>query len=187
MLEDLIKLGLTIVKNNTNNNNDIINYQTLILNNNYDCLINNNIYDSYYNRLIIPIFNEFNKPIGFGARLLPNNNDNSPKNHTKTVAKYMNSPESILFKKKYNLYGIDKLKSMNINSNINSNINNNNALKLNGKVNGKLSEDVIIVEGYFDVMSLYDNNVCNVLSCLGTALTKEQVSHSLVFIRLCLN
>jgi DNA primase len=78
--------------------------------------------------------------IGFGGRDL---GDNGPK--------YLNSPESSVFSKKNNLYGLNITRQ---------DINNSNC--------------AIMVEGYMDLVSLYKNGVTNVAASLGTALTENQ-------------
>ena len=97
-------------------------------------------YDKFRGRVIFPIQNTGGKVIGFGGRII---GDGEPK--------YLNSQESAVFRKKYNLYG----------------------LNLSGAEARK--EDVIVlVEGYMDVVSLYQSGVRNVSASLGTALTENQ-------------
>ncbi|MCI8284854.1 MAG: DNA primase [Firmicutes bacterium] len=100
----------------------------------------NRYYDKFRNRIIFPIFNTRGKVIGFGGRTL---GEDGPK--------YLNSPESNVFSKKNNLYGLNLTRQ---------DINNNNY--------------AIIVEGYMDLVSLYKNGVTNVAATLGTALTENQ-------------
>ena len=99
-------------------------------------------YDKYRNRVIFPIINTRGKVIGFGGRIL---GDGMPK--------YLNSPESPVFLKKNNLYGLNLTRQ---------DINKENY--------------VILVEGYMDVISLYQNGVRNVSASLGTALTESQAA-----------
>lgn len=98
------------------------------------------VYDKFRSRVMFPIFNVRNKIIGFGGRIV---GDGDPK--------YLNSPENIIFKKKDNLYGLNKSK---------------NAIQDEGYA--------ILVEGYMDCVSLYQFGVCNVAASLGTALTENQ-------------
>jgi DNA primase len=100
----------------------------------------NRYYDKFRNRVIFPIFNTGGKVIGFGGRDLGNNGP-----------KYLNSPESSVFSKKNNLYGLNITRQ---------DINNSNC--------------AIMVEGYMDLVSLYKNGVTNVAASLGTALTENQ-------------
>ncbi|MCL1810317.1 MAG: toprim domain-containing protein, partial [Clostridiales bacterium] len=98
------------------------------------------IYDKFRDRVIFPIINSSGKVIGFGGRAL---GDADPK--------YLNSPESAVFLKKNNLFG----------------------LNLTRQEIGKENR-AILVEGYMDVISLYQYGVRNVSATLGTALTENQ-------------
>ncbi len=97
-------------------------------------------YDKFRNRLIFPIKNTRNKVIGFGGRAVSGE-----------MPKYLNSPETLIFKKKENLYGLDQAK---------------NAIRKKNRA--------ILVEGYMDVVSLADRGIENAVATLGTALTPEQ-------------
>lgn len=97
-------------------------------------------YDKFRNRVIFPILNTSGKVIGFGGRII---GDGEPK--------YLNSQESAVFQKKYNLYGL--------------NLTGNDVRK---------SDSIVLVEGYMDVVSLYQHGVRNVSASLGTALTENQ-------------
>ena len=100
---------------------------------------NEKVYDRFRNRIMFPIKNTAGKTIAFGGRTL----DKEEK------AKYINSPESKLFYKSSELYGLyESAKHIN---------------KLN---------NVIIVEGYTDVISLHNNSFQNSVASLGTAFTK---------------
>jgi len=102
---------------------------------------NGKCYDKFRNRVIFPIINTSGKVIGFGGRAIdPNDNP-----------KYLNSPESKVFQKKNNLYGL--------------NISRQNVGK---------EGYIILVEGYMDVIALYQGGVENVAASLGTALTENQ-------------
>ena len=101
---------------------------------------NGRVYDKFRGRVIFPIINVRGKVIGFGGRILE---DGEPK--------YLNSPESAVYQKKYNLYGINRSKD------------------------AMLREDfAILVEGYMDCVSLYQSGIENVAASCGTALTPEQ-------------
>lgn len=100
---------------------------------------NNSIYDRFRNRVIFPVFNYKGKVIGFGGRVL---DDSKPK--------YLNSPETLVFNKGINLYGL------------------NFALK------NKINDMFIMVEGYMDCISLHQAGITNVVASLGTALTINQ-------------
>ncbi|MEG0156461.1 MAG: DNA primase, partial [Anaerovoracaceae bacterium] len=97
-------------------------------------------YDKFRDRVIFPIQNTGGKVIGFGGRAL---GEDGPK--------YLNSPETPVFHKKNNLYGLNLTRS-----------------EIGREDCG------ILVEGYMDVVSLYQHGVRNVSASLGTALTENQ-------------
>jgi DNA primase len=99
-------------------------------------------YDKFRDRVMFPIINTRGKVIGFGGRTL---HDGTPK--------YLNSPESPVFSKKNNLYGLNLTRQ---------DINKENY--------------AILVEGYMDVISLYQHGIRNVSASLGTALTENQAA-----------
>ena len=101
---------------------------------------NGRVYDKFRNRVIFPIFNARDKVIGFGGRAI---DDSTPK--------YLNSPESEIFKKKDNLYGLNLAKSAIRKQNL-----------------------ALVVEGYMDVVSLVEAGIEIAVASLGTALTPEQ-------------
>ncbi|AJA48360.1 DNA primase [Clostridium pasteurianum DSM 525 = ATCC 6013] len=98
-----------------------------------------NKYDRFRNRVMFPVFDYKGKVIGFGGRVL---DDSKPK--------YLNSPETALFKKGINLYGL------------------NFVLKNDNK------RTIIIVEGYMDCITLHQYGINNTVASLGTALTVNQ-------------
>ncbi len=100
----------------------------------------NIFYDKYRNRVIFPIFDYKSNIIGFGGRVLDD-----------SLPKYLNSPESDVFNKRLNLYGL------------------NFSRKFIGN-----KRELILVEGYMDLISLYQFGIKNVVATLGTALTKSQ-------------
>ncbi len=95
--------------------------------------------DQFYNRLMIPIFDDLERVVGFSGRTLGEGNP-----------KYLNSREDSVFSKKNILYNL------------------NNAKKIN-------SDELIIVEGFFDVISLHRLKIKNVVALMGTAFTKEHI------------
>ncbi|WP_050606841.1 DNA primase [Clostridium niameyense] len=99
---------------------------------------NNSCYDRFRNRVIFPVFDYKGRVIGFGGRVL---DDSKPK--------YLNSPETYVFKKGTNLYGL------------------NYAIK-------QRTRNLIIVEGYMDCITLHQYGIENVVASLGTALTMNQ-------------
>jgi len=98
-------------------------------------------YDRFRGRLIFPIRDEGGRVIGFGGRTLGNG---SPK--------YLNSPETPLFSKRRNLYGLHLARS---------------AIRE--------ADAVVVVEGYTDLLALHQFGVPNSVATLGTALTPEHV------------
>lgn len=103
---------------------------------------NSKFYDRFRSRIMFPIRNKFGKTIGFGARALS----------SEQTPKYLNSPETIVFSKNQELYGLDEVKSK---------LNNLNSL--------------IVVEGYLDVLMLAQSEIYNVVATLGTALNEHHV------------
>ncbi|WP_416335330.1 DNA primase [Anaerococcus sp. DFU013_CI05] len=97
-----------------------------------------NYYDKYRNRIIFPIINHYGNVIGFGGRAIG-----------EEMPKYLNSPESDIFKKRYNLYGLNIYKK-------------------------QKGTDIILVEGYMDVIALNHHGVDYAVASLGTALTADQ-------------
>ncbi len=101
------------------------------------------LYDRFRDRVIFPIHNISGRVVGFGGRTLRTD---------KSVAKYQNSPESEIYSKKNELYGLYFAKK---------------AIQ---------KEDfAIMVEGYTDVISMYQAGVENVVASSGTSLTTEQI------------
>jgi len=98
-------------------------------------------YDRFRNRLLFPIRDIQGRVTGFGARVLDD-----------SLPKYINSPQTSIFDKSSNLYGIDKAKS---------------AIKKKNLV--------IIVEGYMDVLTAHQHDWQNVVGSMGTSLTENQV------------
>ena len=104
----------------------------------------NGYYDFFRNRLMFPIKDYKSNLIAFGGRAIDNSN-----------IKYINSSDSPIFKKSFNLFNL------------------NLAIEENRKV-----ENLIIVEGYMDVISLFQNNFKNTVAPLGTALTSYQLQRA---------
>lgn len=95
-------------------------------------------FDRFRGRIMFPIFDLRGNVIGFGGRVLDN-----------SLPKYMNSPETIVYNKRRNLYAL-------------------NFAKNSGE------KRIIVVEGYMDVISLYQFGIINTVASLGTALTESQ-------------
>ena len=99
--------------------------------------------DRFFDRVMFPIHSVSGRVIAFGGRTLKTD---------KTVAKYVNSPESEIYVKSKSLYGIYFAK------------------------NGISRQDkCILVEGYLDVLSMHQLGINNVVASSGTSLTVEQV------------
>ena len=100
-------------------------------------------YDRFRDRLMFPIRNIKGDSIAFGGRLLTEKNDQ---------AKYLNSPETKTYKKKYELYGLYEIRKVN-----------------------KRPESIFLVEGYMDVIGLFQHGIKNSVASSGTAFTVEQL------------
>lgn len=96
-------------------------------------------YDRFRGRIIFPILDVQGRIIAFGGRVIDN-----------SLPKYLNSPETPIFSKRHNIYGL----------NIAKNYSRNNR--------------ILLVEGYMDVISLYKNGLRYCVASLGTALTEQQ-------------
>ena len=103
----------------------------------------NSYYDRYRDRIIFPITNTYGKIVGFGGRVI--NENNKPK--------YMNSPETEIFHKGNLLYNYSNIKSP-----------------------LKQIDDLVVVEGYMDAISLCSQGFKNVVAPLGTAMTERQLN-----------
>ncbi|MFI5236522.1 MAG: DNA primase [Ignavibacteriales bacterium] len=100
------------------------------------------LYDKLSGRLIFPIFSPNGRVIAFAGRVLDTNDSG---------AKYINSPESLIYIKGRILYGLSFAKD-----------------------DIRRLDKVILVEGYVDLISLYQSGVKNVVAVSGTALTDDQ-------------
>lgn len=101
------------------------------------------VYDRFKGRVIYPVHSVSGKVVAFGARTLRSD---------KSVAKYVNSPESLIYSKSRELYGIYQAK---------------HAIAKKNKC--------ILVEGYMDVISMHQSGVENVVASSGTSLTEGQI------------
>ena len=98
------------------------------------------VYDKFWNRVMFPIMDVNNRVIGFGGRVM---GDAKPK--------YLNSPETKIFDKSRNLFGLNYAKR--------------------GKRN-----NMILCEGYMDVIALHQAGFTNAVASLGTAFTEQQAN-----------
>ncbi|HLW14444.1 MAG TPA: DNA primase [Flavobacteriaceae bacterium] len=117
-LENLEKVGLTVVRNNKQ-------------------------FDRFRARVIFPIKSMSGRTLGFGGRILSNQ---------AKAAKYLNSPESIIYDKSKILYGL-----------------------FTAKQSIAKEDNCYLVEGYTDVIQMYQRGITNVVSSSGTALTPDQI------------
>jgi DNA primase len=99
-------------------------------------------FDRFRGRLMFPIHNESGKVIGFGGRALRSGEE----------PKYLNSPETPLYRKSYVLYNLHRAKET-----------------------IRKSDYSVLVEGYMDVIGVYSAGVRNVVASCGTSLTNTQV------------
>nr|WP_302701072.1 DNA primase [uncultured Blautia sp.] len=98
------------------------------------------MYDKFWNRVIFPIMDVNNRVIGFGGRVM---GDGKPK--------YLNSPETKIFDKSRNLYGLNVARTTR-------------------------RKYLILCEGYMDVISMHQAGFTNAVASLGTALTSGHAS-----------
>lgn len=101
------------------------------------------IYDRFRGRVIYPVFTMSGKVVAFGGRTLRSD---------KSVAKYVNSPESIIYSKSRELYGLYQAKQAIVKQ-----------------------DKCILVEGYMDVISMHQSGIENVVASSGTSLTEGQI------------
>ncbi|MCL5030153.1 MAG: DNA primase [Bacteroidetes bacterium] len=101
------------------------------------------LYDKFPGRIIFPIFSPNGRVVAFAGRIIENKEN---------AAKYLNSPESLIYIKGRILYGLSHAKD--------------EIRKL---------DKAILVEGYMDLISLHQSGIKNVVAVSGTALTEEQV------------
>jgi DNA primase len=100
-------------------------------------------YDRFRNRITFPVFDFNSQVVGFGARVLKK---------TKQVAKYINTPSTILYDKSKILYGLN-----------------------NAKVDIRKNDFCILAEGYVDVIMAHQSGFTNMVATSGTALGSSQL------------
>jgi DNA primase len=98
-------------------------------------------YDRFRERIIFPIFNIRNQVVGFGGRVMDD-----------SLPKYLNTPETPIFNKSRNLYGLCQTRGA-----------------------CREASAAFVVEGYFDLIALYQHGIENVTATLGTSLTLDHV------------
>jgi len=102
------------------------------------------VIDRFRGRVIYPVFSIAGKVVAFGGRIL--------KTENKSVGKYVNSPESIIYSKSRELYGLYQAKPSIVKK-----------------------DKCLLVEGYMDVISMAQIGIENVVASSGTALTEGQI------------
>ncbi len=95
------------------------------------------MYDKFWNRVMFPIMDVNSRVIGFGGRVM---GDAKPK--------YLNSPETVIFDKGRNLYGLHAARS-------------------------SRKKNMLVCEGYMDVIAMHQAGFTNAVASLGTALTSQ--------------
>ena len=103
---------------------------------------NGNLFDRFRDRLMFPIIDVRGNVIAFGGRVIKNDKD---------AAKYLNSPETLIFNKRKNLFGLNLAKKTKQNY-------------------------LILVEGNIDVVALHQYGFDNAVASLGTSLTEDQAT-----------
>jgi len=103
--------------------------------------------DYFVNRVMFPVHDERKRVVAFGGRILPGAGSDK-------LAKYFNSPESLIFTKSKLLFGLDEARQ-----------------------GIRESETVVVVEGYTDCITAHQFGLKNVVATLGTALTESHVSY----------
>ena len=101
---------------------------------------NGSYYDKFRERLMFPIIDLRGNVIGFGGRIIADKED---------APKYLNSPETLIFQKSENLFGMNFAKNDH-------------------------SGCLLLMEGYMDVISLHQSGITNAVASLGTAFTAQQ-------------
>ena len=103
---------------------------------------NGNLFDRFRDRLMFPIIDVRGNVIAFGGRIIKKDSE---------AAKYLNSPETLIFNKRKNLFGLNLAKKTKENA-------------------------LILVEGNIDVVALHQYGFTNAVASLGTSLTEEQAA-----------
>lgn len=108
----------------------------------------NQVYDSFRQRIMFPLLDDRSRPIGFSGRVWTDED-------LKTAsAKYKNTRATPIFNKSYELYHLDKAKSV-----------------------AHKTHEIYIMEGFMDVIAAYRAGIVNAVASMGTALTPEHIAH----------
>ena len=118
--------------------------------------------DRFRGRITFPIYNHFGKVVGFSGRILPQTQNyaeqdaelrgNNQRQSAFTPAKYINSPETLIFNKSKLLYGFHKTKD-----------------------NIRQQKSAVLVEGQMDFLMVYQDGIQNAVATSGTALTADHL------------
>ncbi len=139
-IEDIAKTGLLVEKvtndQRLTTNDDVVGSKSSVVSQKY--------YDRFRDRITFPVSDIMGKIVGFSARVAPGGDESQ--------AKYVNTPETIVYHKSKILYGIDKAKQEIKNKNF-----------------------VLLVEGNTDVIAASQAGLENTVAVSGTALTAEQL------------
>jgi DNA primase len=104
-----------------------------------------NLYNRFGGRIVVPIMSKNDKIVGFGGRIF------TEEQQKVRLAKYINSPETEVFKKNEILFNYNNLKN-------------------------QKSDTIIVVEGYFDVIKLWQVGIKNAVAPMGTNITEWQIN-----------
>lgn len=135
-LKDLSETGLLIQKTDSSNSSVI-----------------NNFYDRFRSRIMFPIFNNSNEPVGFTGRIFEGKEKLKTIKNIDETGKYVNSPQTKVYEKSKILYGLNITKRYISQQN-----------------------EAIVVEGTMDFLSAYLKDQKNIVASLGTALTLDQLT-----------
>lgn len=113
--------------------------------------VNSNYYDRFRSRIMFPIFDQSGRIVAFGGRIFISSVQMTPKE--KEPAKYINSPQTIIYDKSRILYNFNK-----------------------AKYEIPKQDFCVLVEGYMDAIMSYQAGVKNTVAVSGTALTEEQIN-----------
>lgn len=109
-----------------------------------------NVYDRFRGRVTFPIFNYLGQVVGFSARLLPS--QNNAQTGSEQAAKYINSPETLIYNKSRELFGLYFAKD---------------AIRK--------KDEAVVVEGQMDCVTAHQAGFLNTVATSGTALTTQQL------------
>lgn len=131
-LDEINKTGLLVKKNDNSGNTATSNLQPM------------NCYDRFRDRITFPVMDAMGQVVGFSARVAPGGDESQ--------AKYVNTPETLVYHKSKVLYGLSRAKQ---------------------EIKGQGA--VVIVEGNMDVIAAHQAGIKNTVAVSGTALTPDQV------------